>query len=251
MNKQKRPQQADNHTAGAPERLMWGCGLCEHRLFVCIHTHPYRPLQGRKYWQCQQCYLIQVSPEQRLSVQAEKALYDIHENDIADNGYRSFLSQLSTPLARLLQEDGKINAQGLDFGSGPAPVLAELMNSYGHRCTTYDLFYQNEPQRLQDRYDFITASEVFEHLASPAKVLDTLTACLKPGALFAIMMQRPDEQPDFATWGYLNDPTHISFYPERTLSYINAKWSLTELFRSKNVLVWRYRLPEQTSHNHN
>lgn len=217
----------------------WGCGLCGEHSFVCIHTHPYHPLQGRAYWQCQQCALIQVAPEQRISAQEEKALYDLHENDPIDAGYQRFLSQLSGPLASQLDSDGKTNADGLDFGSGPAPVLAELMKSHGHQCTTYDLYYTHKPERLTALYDFICATEVFEHLASPGSVLDTLVACLKPGALLAIMMQRPDEQPDFATWGYLNDPTHISFYPEKALSYICWRWSLTEVFRSKNVLLWR------------
>lgn len=217
------------------------CGLCGHTQAHLHHTHPYRPLVGRRYWRCAHCQLIQVDAADRLCAEDEKALYDLHENDAGDLGYQTFLAQITAPLQRLLLAQDKPHAEGLDFGAGPGPALPSLLREMGHACTEYDLYYANHPQRLARQYDFICATEVFEHLAHPAAVLTQLVECLKPGGLLAIMMQRPDEQPDFARWGYLNDPTHISFYSNTALSFITSKWPLNERYRDKNVIIWQHQ----------
>lgn len=217
----------------------WACGLCGHTGHTLIHTHQQRPLTGRQFMQCNHCQLIQVPPTQRYSSTDEKALYDLHQNAPDDMGYRNFLTQVSTPLHALLVAAGKTSAQGLDFGAGPGPVLPSLLQSLGHRCEVYDLYYAPNPERLQHSYDFICATEVFEHLAQPQHVMQQLHACLNPNGLLAVMMQRPDEQTNFSTWGYLNDPTHISFYTESALNWLSNHWQLREVFRSKNVIIWQ------------
>lgn len=215
------------------------CGLCHSTHATLHHTHPYRPLVGRRYWRCDQCGLIQVDKCDQISAHEEKALYDLHQNSPDDSGYHAFLTQITVPLHALLLEQGKPRAQGLDFGAGPGPALPGILAGLGHQCTIYDLFYAPELATLSRTYDFICATEVFEHLAQPAKVLDQLLSCLQPQGLLAVMMQRPDEQSDFSRWGYLNDPTHISFYTNTALSFISTHWPLTEVFRSKNVVIWQ------------
>lgn len=215
------------------------CGLCGNTQATLYHTHPHRPLVGRQYWCCKRCELIQVAKADRISVDHEKALYDLHQNSPDDRGYQEFLTQVTKPLHSLLLEQSKPHAQGLDFGAGPGPAMPRILAALGHQCAIYDLFYAPEKSTLNRTYDFISATEVFEHLAEPAKVLDQLLPCLAPQGLLAVMMQRPDEQVDFSRWGYLNDPTHISFYTNTALSFISSHWPLNEVYRSNNVIIWR------------
>lgn len=128
---------------------------------------------------------------------------------------------------------------GLDFGCGPGPALSAMLREQGLACCDYDIFYAPQAERLQRVYDFVTATEVFEHLARPAEVLDQLISRIKPGGFLALMMQRPDEQDSFAHWGYLRDPTHISFYTNQALAFIADQWSLTESHRDRNVIIWQ------------
>lgn len=217
------------------------CGLCGHAHAWLCHIHTQRPLEGRRYWRCARCELIQVDAADRLSSQAEKALYDLHQNNPDDLHYQGFLTQVTQPLHQLLLAQRKPCATGLDFGAGPGPALPKILSALGHHCAVYDLYYANNPQHLNQTYDFICATEVFEHLAQPAAVLDQLWACLRPHGLLAVMMQRPDEQADFSRWGYLNDPTHISFYTNPALCFIESNWLLKEVFRTQNVVIWQHQ----------
>lgn len=221
--------------------MSYKCGLCGHTQASLYHTHTQRPLHGRRYWRCAQCQLVQVEVTERLNPQAEKALYDLHQNDPEDVGYQRFLAQLTQPLHQLLLAQHQPCATGLDFGAGPGPAIPQMLAALGHHCMVYDLYYANDPRKLDRTYDFICATEVFEHLAHPAAVLEQLLACLRPQGFLGVMMQRPDEQPDFAHWGYLNDPTHISFYTNPALCFIESNWPLTEVFRSNNVIIWQHQ----------
>ena len=72
---------------------------------------PYASDQRRTYLECVTCKLVFVPPEHYLSREAERAEYDIHENDPADPGYRTFLSRLADPLTQRLAP----GASGLDL----------------------------------------------------------------------------------------------------------------------------------------
>lgn len=219
------------------------CGLCSGQSASFVHQHSARPIEGRRYLRCNHCGLIQVEQRHRLSLTEEKSVYDLHGNDPGDAHYRLFLSQLTTPLIKLLHQHQSVFSQwppeGLDFGSGPGPTLSGIMREQGFNCVDYDIFYAPNAKRLQAEYGFITATEVFEHLAEPAKVLDQLNTNLEPGGFLALMMQRPDEQDNFANWGYIRDPTHISFYTNQALRYISNRWSLKECHRDRNVIIWQ------------
>lgn len=219
------------------------CGLCSSQRASLFHQHLSRPIKGRRYYQCSDCGLIQVAQIDRLSLAEEKSVYDLHDNDPNDRRYRNFLSQLTTPLVTLLNEHQNTFSQqplqGLDFGSGPGPTLSGMLREQGFNCFDYDIFYAPEAKRLLAEYEFITSTEVFEHLAKPAKVLDQLNTNLKPGGFLALMMQRPDEQDNFANWSYIKDPTHISFYTDQALDYIANQWSFRECYRDRNVIIWQ------------
>lgn len=124
-----------------------------------------------------------VPPVQFLSEEDEKGRYDLHQNSPYDQGYRRFLHCIFIPMRNLLAP----GSRGLDFGSGPWPTVSIMFEEIGHSMAIYDHFYARNPSALEKQYDFITATEVVEHLHNPQNELDRLWACLKPGGRLGIM----------------------------------------------------------------
>jgi 2-polyprenyl-3-methyl-5-hydroxy-6-metoxy-1,4-benzoquinol methylase len=177
----------------------------------------------RHYYQCSNCDFLFVPTEFHLSEFDEQAEYDQHENNPEDERYQQFLSRLMCPLLTYLSPHSK----GLDFGSGPGPTLSLMLAEYGHDVSIYDKFYAPNKEYLNERYDFITMSEVIEHLSDPLPVLQQLWELLYPNGQFAIMTTLLCDKVNFKGWHYKNDPTHIGFYSPKTFHYIakilNAK----------------------------
>ena len=130
------------------------------------------------------------------------------------------------------------NSYGLDFGSGPGPTLSLMFQSAGHRMQIYDPFYAPEITPLQQQYDFITASEVVEHLHHPGRELDRLWSRLKPNGLLGIMTKRVIDQEAFSQWHYKNDPTHVCFFSIETFQWLADQWSATLDVPDKDVVVF-------------
>ena len=213
----------------------FACGLCYHPMSERFWQRHKGSLAGREYWRCTNCQLIQVPVAQRLDTAAEKAIYDLHQNEPNDVGYQRFLNRTAEPLAARLSA----GAQGLDFGCGPQPALAAMLSAAGFPTTTYDLFYANVPHRLQQQYDFVTCTEVVEHLGQPREVFEQLVACLKPQGWLVIMTKRWLNRERFGTWFYLNDPTHISFFHLDTFHWLAEHFHLEIDYVAADVVMLR------------
>lgn len=183
------------------------CPLCTGK-----GLSPYFTDRRRKYLLCDTCKLVFVPPEWHLSPAAEKAQYDLHQNYPEDFRYRLFLSRLMHPLVEKLTP----GARGLDFGCGPGPALAQMLVEAGFTMALYDRLYAADERALSVNYDFITATEVVEHLRDPARELDRLWSLINPGGWLGIMTKLVSNAPEFANWHYKNDPTHICFYSAQT-----------------------------------
>ncbi|GLR63607.1 2-polyprenyl-3-methyl-5-hydroxy-6-metoxy-1,4-benzoquinol methylase [Marinospirillum insulare] len=172
---------------------------------------------------------------------AEIAIYQQHENNPNDLGYRKFLDRMKQPMLQQLAllNKPKDKIKGLDFGCGPGPTLSLMFEEAGICCTNYDLYFANHPTKLQEQYDFIVSTEVFEHLAQPAAVISQLVSCLKPQGVLGIMTQRPTSLVAFQTWRYLVDPTHISFFSEVCFNWLAKHWQLEQVYLSKDVILLR------------
>ncbi len=191
------------------------CPLCGSRRSVHFHRDP-----RREYWRCRICRLVFVPPVFHLDAQAEKAEYDRHQNLTEDPGYRRFLFRLAGPLATRLSP----GSRGLDFGAGPGPALAAMLTEAGHDVCLYDPFFVNDPAVLDGRYDFVTATEVLEHLRRPGPELDRLYRLLKPGGHLGIMTKRVIDRERFARWHYIRDPTHVCFFSRQTFTWLTDRW---------------------------
>ena len=183
------------------------CLLCGRQA-----AHSYLDIEEKRYWRCARCALRFLDAANRLGREDEHAHYLLHENDVADPGYQRFLKRLALPLQQQLEGC----AYGLDYGCGPAPALASLMEEAGHPMAVYDPFFFPDEAALHRRYDFITCSETAEHFFYPAEEFDRLGSLLKPGGLLAVMTCFATPQGDFAEWHYRRDPTHVVFYERKT-----------------------------------
>ena len=197
-------------------------------------SHYHRDSQ-RTYEQCAVCQLVFVPEQYQLTATQEKAVYDQHQNRPDDLGYRQFLDRLATPLLDLLS----VPSVGLDFGCGPGPTLSLMLEEGGHQVALFDPFYANNPALLSRNYDFITASEVVEHLSQPGFELDRLWQLIKSGGLLGLMTKQVTDRASFASWHYKNDPTHISFFSKATFSYLAEVWGASLEYMGDDVIILR------------
>ncbi len=181
------------------------------------------------------CHLIFVAPSQRLSPEAERKEYDKHQNFADDSGYQVFLSRIFAPLHARLRS----NSRGLDFGSGPGPVLSLMFEKAGHHVSVFDPFYAPDKSVLSRKFDFITATEVVEHLYDPATELAQLWSLLNPGGWLGIMTKLALDQTAFTSWHYRRDPTHVCFFSLDTIEWLANKWGAELQVIGKDVFLFR------------
>ena len=100
----------------------------------------------------------------------------------------------------------------------------------------YDYFYAPDETVFQKRYDFITSTEVIEHLHDPMRELERLWQCLSEGGVLGLMTAFRTE--DFANWYYKRDLTHIRFFTPATFAWISEQLDATlEIPQSGVVLL--------------
>lgn len=205
------------------------CPLCGAKKIA--HWHHWRE---RDYWCCLACQLVFVPADQHVSETREKAEYDKHDNRIDDAGYRRFLS----PSFHAITGSLPLGSSGLDFGCGPGPALAAMLSEAGYPTRLYDLYYHPDDNVWRYQYDFISLTEVIEHLARPWPILQRLWSHLRPGGRLVIQTQRVRDREAFRRWRYLHDPTHISFYAGATFVWLGRALSARRVDRvGRDVVV--------------
>jgi len=188
---------------------------------------------ARTYHHCLQCDLLFMDPSERLSTEEEKARYDFHENTDTP-GYRSFLAPVVQEIESFCEKCALSPCQVkiLDFGCGPAAFLESLLRERGYKAASYDPFYFPDPSLLQQAYDVITSTEVWEHFHHPPLEIARLTQILKPRGLLAVMTSSPPGKESFYDWPYRRDLTHVSFYSEISMRWIAGHFGL-ELIKAQ------------------
>jgi hypothetical protein len=188
----------------------------------------------REYLQCSSCDLVFVPKNQRLTPEEEVKRYDLHENSPEDEGYKKFLSRMFKPMNALVPP----GSSGLDFGSGPGPTLSLMFIESGHKMEIYDHFYAKDRSVFDKKYNFITATEVVEHLFNPQNELDHLWSCLKPGGFLGVMTKLVKNKGSFANWHYKDDETHVAFFSRSTFIWLEKRWGATLKFVDNDVMIF-------------
>lgn len=187
------------------------CKICNTQNTSIIKTK-----DNKVYHLCKDCRFIRLDPEWHPLPELEKKRYDLHQNDINDQGYRDFLH---TAIDKALPFLNK-NMKGLDFGCGPAPVLAHLMGNQGYHCDYYDPFYY--PELPGKNYDFIFATECLEHFHNPLTTIREILSKIRHKGLWIIKTNFWKESQDFQNWHYRRDDTHVGFFHFDTINYFSC-----------------------------
>lgn len=129
-------------------------------------------------------------------------------------------------------------SKGLDFGSGPGPLLKRMFEEQGHTMSHYDSFYAPDPDVFKEMYAFITATEVVEHLHTPLLELDRLWSCLQPMGYLGIMTSLHLPEQDFGSWHYIMDETHVVFFSPTTMRWLAHRWDAQFEIIGNSVIIF-------------
>ena len=207
-------------------KLGLNCPICRNQ-----ESAPYHP----GYRICPTCEAVFLLPHLLPDPDEERERYLLHENDPDDPGYRDFLSRLAKPLLERLPP----GQEGLDYGCGPGPALARMLEEAGHRVRLYDPFFYPDRSVLDRTYDFISCTETAEHFHDPAGEFARLDRLLNPGGWLGVMTTfRPDDR-DFPSWYYRRDPTHVVFYREATFRRLAERFDWHCEFPVPDIFIGR------------
>lgn len=215
------------------------CPLCFNKESFTIVKGP----DSRAYTACNKCKLIFTETRFLPSVKSEKERYLTHKNGIQYKGYVDFLNQAIEPSLPFLRKD----MHGLDFGCGPTPTLSVILEQKGFSCDNYDpIFFPELPEK---KYDFIFATECFEHFFFPAKEIQRINNLLKPGGILIVMTEKWKSAEAFSNWYYAKDSTHVSFFHNRTFGFIADKFGFETMESSNNRVMLMQKVEEQIEIN--
>lgn len=131
-----------------------------------------------------------------------------------------------------------------------------MFKEKGHSMEIYDPIYADDKSVFGPaKFDFVTCTEVVEHLIDPFSELNLMWDCVKPGTselefssvtftsggILAIMTKLLDKG-NFASWYYKDDPTHIRFFSEETFRWVGKQLGGDLEFIPTDVILINKRL---------
>ena len=171
-----------------------------------------------EFFHCKKCEFIFKNPSDYVDETNELKQYKNHNNNMESTGYVEMFEKFINNTFRPYLKDIETV---LEFGSGPGPVLAELLKREGLNVDIYDKFFS--PQKVFDgkKYDLITSTEVIEHINNPVDIFNFFTSHIKKDGYLALMTQfHENDAQEFKRWWYKNDPTHICFFRPHTFEIL-------------------------------
>jgi SAM-dependent methyltransferase len=203
------------------------CILCGSQAESFAQAH------DRHYFSCPACGAIILDPEQYVPRDDEVYRYETHNNDVEDPRYQAFVR----PLVESVKTRYEPGSHGLDYGSGTGPVAAKMLRDAGYHITTYDPFFDKNPEAMRQSYDFIISSEVVEHFHQPAKEFRLLKALLQPGGHLHCYTLRYHRDIDFEKWHYVHDETHVIFYRDETARWIGEAFGFSDVLFEERLFI--------------
>ena len=206
------------------------CIICKNQK-AAIFTN----IKQKRYWKCSYCEAIFLDKEFYLSFDDEHKHYLTHNNDVNDERYKKFLSNLMLPLIDRI----KLKSIGLDYGCGPGPALSLMLREKGYQMFNYDPFFHPKKSNLLKKYDFISCSETVEHFHNPFYEFTRFNELLNDGGIIGIMTNFHSKENIFENWYYIKDPTHVVFYSKNTFLIIAKMFKWDCEFLNNNLVFFK------------
>lgn len=172
------------------------------------------------YYSCPQCEFLFTEEPYWLDEAYQRTINREDTGIMYRNIYYSRL--VSVYLFFLMDKKGKY----LDYAGGYG-IFTRLMRDIGFDFYWYDPFCENllapgfeRPVRKEERYEGVTAFEVFEHLRHPVDEIKTILG-MTDTLIFSTELQ-PHKITSADEWWYLGleHGQHIAFYSKKTFAYI-------------------------------
>lgn len=192
--------------------------------------------QSSAYQRCGHCLLV-VKTDRPTELD-EKARYLQHNNNADDRGYREFLSPVVSTVATLYPS----GSRGLDYGSGPTPVLSDWLKQKGYSIESYDIFFAPHGLANAQELDFVVCIETAEHFFNPGAEFANMFQRLKKGGALILMTKLFEENLQLKDWHYTRDKTHVCFYSRETLEWIATHYGAEFQVINDRLFVLRRRL---------
>ncbi|MDC7241143.1 MAG: class I SAM-dependent methyltransferase [Spirochaetales bacterium] len=189
----------------------------------------------RSFSHCPSCSFV--FQDRLPEEEEERERYELHRNNPEDKGYINWLESFVKSAVLPWYESGQI----LDYGSGPRPVLTELLSARGYSVSSYDPYFAPSwPE--EGPFSLILLCEVLEHINDPVSDFRRLYDAADEGAVLSVMTQflPSNSRDDFKGWWYKEDPTHIRFFTPLSLKILGEKsgWELISE-NKKSLAVFR------------
>ncbi len=203
----------------------------------------------RTHCACPRCDLRFIPSSFHLTPEQEYQRYLLHQNSLSDAGYVAFLTVAVELLKTHLKRADGGSPTLLDYGSGPNPVLVQLLNRSGFTAVGYDPFFGDRVTpgvevtaslRGLGPFDAVVSTEAVEHFRDPRREWAQMVSLIRPGGLLVVVTSLVLPGREVSSWHYATDPTHVVFYSESTFRYISEQWGLTRVATNgRNAVVLR------------
>ncbi len=186
-----------------------------------------------QYYFCENCGFIQTETPFWLTEAYSSAITD---TDIGLVDRNITYSNYTEKFIRVLLDPG---SKYVDYGGGYG-LFVRLMRDKGLDFYRFDpitenIFAKYFEAEEKNKYELLTAWEVFEHLINPLADIEIMRK-FSDNILFSTLLL--DEiPPRIDSWWYygIEHGQHISFYSKKTIEYIAEIFSLKIVFSNKNI----------------
>lgn len=186
-----------------------------------------------QFYSCLHCATVFKDSKYFLNTTQEKERYLLHENNIEDPNYQQFVN----PIVQAVLNAFPATSKGLDFGAGTGPVISKLLRDQGFQMNLWDPFFHPDRSVLEETYDFIVCCEVIEHFHNPHKEFQLMYGLLKPNGILFCMSDTLPNDSEFASWYYKDDLTHVIFYSEKNLKWIQQHLGFNNVEITERLIV--------------
>lgn len=206
------------------------CVLCQNN-----KVGDYLITRKSSFHTCQSCGVVFRNPNYYNTPEEERNRYLFHNQDSEDKGYRASVQ----PLIDKVAKEQLTTSKGLDFGTGTSAIVANMLAEKGFHMQLWDPFFYPDTGVFKTTYHFITCSETIEHFHHPLAEFNKMYALLNPEGILYCKTELLTQTINFEKWYYKNDATHVVFYTEASLKWIQKTVGFRSLEIQKNIISFR------------